>query len=148
MAQESPGEDTHRSPLAGRGRLLVGGVLLAAAFGYFAYLGFQGSSIYYLTIAEATSQQHKAEERLRVSGGLVMESFVREPGSTLARFTLRDQDRDQRLQVTYDGILPDLFFNEHTQVVAEGQFNNDGVFQSDLVLVKCPSKYGSETTPE
>lgn len=148
LKDQSEGESASRSFMAGRGRLLLGGILLATAFIYFAYLGFQGSSVYYLTIAEATSHEYQVEERLRVSGGLLLESFKREPGSTLARFTLRDHNSAEYLQVTYEGVLPDLFFNEHTEVVAEGQFDENRIFQSDLVLVKCPSKYESKTTLE
>ena len=145
MDPKHPSEGAPRPFMGGRRRLLLGELLLATAFIYFAYLGFQGSSVYYLTIAEATNQEYQVEERLRVSGRLILESFEREPGSTLARFTLRDLSSAERLQVTYDGVLPDLFFNEHTEVVAEGEFNSNGAFQSDLILVKCPSKYESNT---
>ena len=41
----------------------------------------------------------------------------------------------------YDGIIPDLFFNPHSEIVAEGQYNEEGTFHVDDILVKCPSKY-------
>ena len=41
----------------------------------------------------------------------------------------------------HQGVLPDLFFNEHSEIILEGSYGTDGVFQSENVIVKCPSKY-------
>ena len=41
-------------------------------------------------------------------------------------------------------MLPELFFNEHSEVILEGNYTPEGVFQSHNVIVKCPSKYVGE----
>jgi len=47
-------------------------------------------------------------------------------------------DGNQSISVTHKGMINNL---EHsTEVVAIGEYNN-GLFQAEEVLVKCPSKY-------
>ena len=41
----------------------------------------------------------------------------------------------------HDGVVPDLFFNEHSEIILEGSYPAKGVFESQTVIVKCPSKY-------
>jgi cytochrome c-type biogenesis protein CcmE len=41
----------------------------------------------------------------------------------------------------HDGVLPDLFFNEHSEIILEGVYIPGHDFQSENVIVKCPSKY-------
>ena len=38
-------------------------------------------------------------------------------------------------------VVPDLFFNQHSEIILEGSYGDDGVFYSESVIVKCPSKY-------
>ena len=40
-------------------------------------------------------------------------------------------------------MLPDLFFNPHSEIVLEGTYEPGGVFMTDRVFVKCASKYQS-----
>ena len=123
-------------------KLLIAAVLLTAVFGYFAFTAFANATLYYLTVDEAVAQRSELEgETFQVKGRLVPQSLVRQEGSTLARFEL--QENGAQLQASYDGVLPDLFFNEHSEVVLLGQFEPSGHFLTDQVLVKCPSKYQS-----
>ncbi len=134
--------------LPSRGRLIIGGTLLLGALFYFAYLAFQGSTVYYLTVDDLLAQGPDAttERAVRVNGVLLQGSFVRETGSTEASFVLLDPEGAGQMQAVYNGVVPDLFFNEHSQVVAEGRYGSDGVFHADLLIVKCPSKYASEAS--
>ena len=130
---------------SGRGRLLIGGVILLAALAYLGYLAFQGATVYYITVGELLDEEAPASgETVRVNGDLLPESFQREPSSTLARFTLLDPDSGQQMNAVYNGVVPGLFFNPHSQIVAEGQYGSDGVFHAELLIVKCPSKYVSQ----
>jgi len=77
---------------------------------------------------------------------LVDGSFLRQENSTLASFSLTDKDgglAGEHLAASYVGVLPDLFFNPHSEVILEGSYGPDRVFQVNNVLVKCPSKYQS-----
>ena len=76
---------------ANRGKFLFAATILFAALGYFAYMAFQGATVYYYTVTEISGQPATAEGRMvRVSGKLKPGSFHRVEGSTLAHFSLMD----------------------------------------------------------
>ena len=59
---------------------------------------------------------------------------------------LTDKDAGEtgsRLHASYEGVLPDLFFNPHSEIILQGSYGPDRIFQTDDILVKCPSKYQS-----
>ena len=137
--EESP------SLFRGRGRLIFGGALLFAAMAYFAFLSFQGSTVYYLTVDELQDRGSAAYgEQNRVSGKLVPGSFSRDPQGTLASFVLADEGGEYTMNASFDGVVPDLFFNEHSEIIAEGRYSPEGIFNVDQIIVKCPSKFASE----
>ena len=128
------------SVLANRGKMLVGLVVLIGALGYLAFMAFQSATVYYYTVSEMEDVGATPEGRLvRVSGKLVPSSFSRDEGTTLAHFSLTDGTRI--LEASHDGVVPELFFNEHSEIILEGSYTPGGVFQSQNVIVKCPSKY-------
>ena len=108
----------------------------------------QNATAYYLTVDELVARGPSlTTQSIQVKGTLVPESFVREGnGSTIAHFTLTEGG--ENLPATYDGVLPDLFFNSHSEIVLSGEYNQSGTFVTDLVRVKCPSKYQSEEYAE
>lgn len=124
--------------LTARKKLFFAVVVLALAMSYFAVNVFQGAAVYYLTVGELLDRG--SDDRVvRVNGALVPDTFIREEGGTKASFYITDGVRD--LAAAYDGAVPDLFFNEHSLVVLEGQYVDGGVFQAQTILVKCPTKY-------
>jgi len=70
---------------------------------------------------------------------MVQDSFHRSDGSTLAQFSLTDGV--EIMEASHDGVLPDLFFNEHSEIILEGIYIRGREFHSQNVIVKCPSKY-------
>ena len=127
-----------------RGRkLMVIAAIMLAAFGYFSYTAFQSAQSFYLTVDELVELGPSgAAQAVQVKGKLVDDSFVREGGtSTLARFLLHENG--VQVDATYDGVLPDLFFNPHSEIVLGGTYEDGGLFVADRVYVKCPSKYQS-----
>ena len=85
---------------------------------------------------------HRLEPRERK---LVNDSFSREESSTVSHFQLADESgvSGYQLNASYVGVMPDLFFNPHSEIILEGQYGEDQIFQTDSILVKCPSKYRS-----
>ena len=73
---------------------------------------------------------------------LIPTSFERSDGSTLANFALTDGT--ESMVALHDGVLPDLFFNDHSEIILEGTLDEHGTFASQNVIVKCPSKYVEE----
>ena len=121
-------------------KVFIGVAVLVVALGYFAFQAFQSATVYYLTVGELQEIGFTEEGRsVRVSGKLVQGSFERAPDSTLASFVITDGT--QSLAAVHDGVVPDLFFNEHSEIIMEGAYTPEGVFESHTVIVKCPSKY-------
>ena len=141
---------TGREPegfFSGARKVYVAVALLAIAVGFLAVTAFQGATVYYLTVEEALAEGNISKDTIRVSGRRVPDSFKREPQGTLAHFELIENE--SVLKATYDGILPELFFNEHSDIVLEGSMSKDGHFHSKTIIVKCPTKYKAlPQTPE
>ena len=76
-------------------------------------------------------------QRFRL-GGLVEEGTVRRGEDTTIRFAVTDTARS--IDVTYTGIVPDLF-REGQGVVTEGRLDRNGVFQADTVLARHDENY-------
>ncbi len=131
-----------------RNRLIILVVVLALAVGYMIYAAFPGNALYFVTVSEFISGAEYQDGRvLRVSGRLAPDSFHREDGGTLARFRLVDREgpgKEAGIQAAYVGVMPDLFFNPHSEIILEGSYGAENqVFNADSILVKCPSKYQS-----
>lgn len=135
------GNQSHRT------RFLILAVVVSLALGYMIYAAFPGNALYFLTVGELINKTDVHDGRtVRVSGKLVADSFQREEKSTVSHFQLRDEEAapaSQHLSATFVGVLPDLFFNPHSEVILEGSYGQDQVFHTDSILVKCPSKYQS-----
>ena len=123
-----------------RVKFLIAFVVLVGALGYFAFQAFAGATVYYYTVGEMNEIGPSPEGKIvRVSGKLDPDSFHRAEGSTLSEFRLTDGM--ETLAAAHEGVLPDLFFNEHSEIILEGSYEPNGVFVSENVIVKCPSKY-------
>ena len=123
-----------------RTRLVLVGIVLALALAYLVYTAFPSNTLYYLTVDEFLADEGNKDGRsVRVVGKLVPDSFQREPGTIRANFALTENGKV--MAGTYDGVLPDLFFNPHSDIVLEGKYGDGDVFHTDMVIVKCPSKY-------
>ncbi|MEM7214828.1 MAG: cytochrome c maturation protein CcmE [Pseudomonadota bacterium] len=70
-------------------------------------------------------------------GGLVADESVRK-SNAVVEFTVTDGRHS--IEVSYDGLLPDLF-REGQGVIAEGQLNASGTFIATSVLAKHDEKY-------
>jgi cytochrome c-type biogenesis protein CcmE len=132
--------------------LILGGVI-ALAVAYMVYAAFPGNTLYFVTVSEFLDDPRLHDgQTLRVAGALAPDTFRREGGSTLSRFSLGDKQVDvpgiapdsPKMEASYVGVLPDLFFNPHSEIILEGHYDGRaGVFATDNILVKCPSKYQS-----
>ena len=82
------------------------------------------------------------ETHVRVKGSLKPFTFARESDTSLVAHFQLEQD-GAVVDATYNGVLPDLFFNPHSEIVLGGEYTAEGVLvvERDSVLIKCPSKY-------
>ena len=114
----------------------ITGIIIIAAFIVFAGLTFQKSLTPYVSFADAKKTQSTVQVKgVRVDNGhfdMEKETF---------NFKLAD-DKGEKFNVVYKGVKPSNF-EQATEVVAIGRFNN-GIFEAEQLLVKCPSKYEAE----
>lgn len=132
-------------------RFFVGMTGVAAVVGYLIWTGVSDTMVYYLTpgelLAKVESDATYHEVGVKVSGRVLAGSHENVAGETLLhRFIVTELDDEEiRFPTEYRGILPDTFVDE-VEVVLEGRFRTDGVFEAELVLTKCGSRY--EAYPE
>jgi len=125
-----------------RAKLIVVGLVLVGAIGYLAIAGAKSGWVYYVEVDKAASDAQYRHQRVRLHGKVAEDAFASYPGKLLAQFQL--QGKSAAVFVEYHGAIPDQFAVGR-DVVVEGQFNERGVFQADLLLTKCASKYESKS---
>ena len=129
-----------------RTRFIIVATVVVLALGFMIWAAFGENTRYFLTVSEFNSKADVQDgQMVRVSGKLVEGTFNRGEKSTLSQFQLTDKEGVSSgtalLQASYEGVLPDLFFNPHSEIILEGSYNATGVFHANEILVKCPSKY-------
>jgi cytochrome c-type biogenesis protein CcmE len=126
-------------------KFLAAGGLMAITVGYLMVSGMRDSMLYYYTpaelVAKTTSDPSVHDMAVKV-GARVSPGTVRFDARTLAlSFEVFDiQEGGTRFPVRYVGPLPDTF-EEGRDVVVEGRFTEQGVFEATTVLTKCGSRY-------
>jgi cytochrome c-type biogenesis protein CcmE len=117
-------------------RLLLLAVVTLAAVAVLAVAGLSGSLVYYRTPSELVSDPGLVGHRVRVGGLVVVGSVQRTAGGV--RFELTDGV--QEVPVVNAG-QPRGVFREGQGAVVEGVLGRDGVFRSDVLLVKHSNEY-------
>lgn len=115
---------------------LLGVAGLGVAIGLVLFALSQNINLFYTPtdLAEAKVDNRRP---FRLGGMVVNDSIVREKG---LKVSFQVTDFKHQAQVTYQGILPDLF-KEGQGVVALGQMNDDGVFVAKEILAKHDENY-------
>jgi len=111
-------------------------VLLALAVG-FGYSSFKKSMTPYIPFSEA----RKSTGLVQVNGTLANKNYVLRKDRQFLQFNLRDS-KDEVIPVVYRGVIPGNF-DQATSIVAIGRYDQ-GHFEAEQLLVKCPSKYQAE----
>ncbi|RAU22991.1 cytochrome c maturation protein CcmE [Paramagnetospirillum kuznetsovii] len=115
--------------------VLLGMLALGAAVAL-VLTAISDSLVYFYSPTDIVSQRIPEGRRMRV-GGLVEADSVKKDGKTV---TFKVTDITNALNVTYAGILPDLF-REGQGVVVEGRMEKDGLFHAAEVLAKHDENY-------
>jgi len=112
------------------------GAVLAVAVGLVLY-ALSDRIVFFNSPSDIHANMPAPGQRIRL-GGLVTEGSVIKGPDGSVRFAVTDGA--ETVQVTYNGILPDLF-REGQGVVTEGALESDGVFAADTVLAKHDENY-------
>ncbi len=129
-----------------RAKLAFAFILVSAALVYFAFTAFEGATVDYLSVAQVYDGAPTSDDRqVGVTGKLVQDSYVRDADGLTARFSIKDEDGVQHLDVVYTGEIGQVFFNDHSEIILQGQKMVDGSFNAANLTVRCPSKYLTES---
>ena len=126
-----------------RMKLVVAGVVLIGAFSYLAFAGMQKGWVYFVSVDQYLSDSQSHDQRVRLHGKVAEEGFDTSKTLLVATFNL-DGSSERLLPVRYRGSIPDMF-QAGRDVVVEGKRDAAGVFQADVLMTKCASKYEAET---
>lgn len=116
--------------------IAAAGIVLVAAVAL-GLTAMRGAIVYFYSPSEILAAHPGFEERVRV-GGLVEEGSVAETGEGATRFVITDGAAD--VEVSYTGILPDLF-REGQGVIVQGRFVEAGHMVAETVLAKHDETY-------
>jgi cytochrome c-type biogenesis protein CcmE len=99
---------------------------------------FRSNLVFFFTPTQIAKGEAPRDRAFRVGGLVEKGSLRRQSDGVTAQFKVTDTAR--AIDVTYKGILPDLF-KEGKGVVAEGRLGANGVFVADQVLAKHDENY-------
>lgn len=116
--------------------LIIGALAALGLAAGLVLFALRDNIVFFYTPSELASKSIAPGARLRI-GGLVKEGSVVKSGKDVA-FVVTDRSKD--LNVSYTGLLPDLF-REGQGVVVDGLLNSDGAFRADSVLAKHDERY-------
>jgi len=115
--------------------LVVIGVGLSSAL---VLKAFDSNVMLFLSPSEVLAGDAPENKSFRLGGHVVEGSFEREEGSLTATFDVTDNA--SVVQVSYTGVLPDLF-KEGQATVAKGSLDTNGTFVAEEVLAKHDENY-------
>ncbi len=143
---KSASPTVRRQSAAGRNKMVIGGAVVVLALVYLVFTSMQGTTMYYLTVGELLDRGAEAyAQQVRVGAKVQRGSIQSDPKIMTVRFVaLDDKDPQRTVRVVYKGVVPDTF-KDDADAVFEGRMNPEGIFQANVLLAKCPSKYEADT---
>ena len=118
--------------------LIVVGVALVALAATLILNAFRSNMVFFFTPTQVMKGEAPKSGSFRIGGLVEAGSLKRDADGLTVHFVVTDTV--QRTQVSYQGILPDLF-KEGKGVVAQGKLGADGGFIASDVLAKHDENY-------
>lgn len=114
-------------------------ILLALSLLFFMFIKtFNDNLLFYRSPSQITNSEFPDNYVFRVGGVVLDGSLTKSKDTMNVKFSITDYE--QSLDITYTGILPDLF-REGQGVVIRGKLGNDGIFYAEEVLAKHDETY-------
>lgn len=124
-------------------RVLVASFLILACLGYLIVTAVSDSTMYYLTVDEALAQGIvESGKQIRMNGEIVPGSIEWNPKEMRLSFAVRGEGGAVAPAVYY-GPRPDNF-TDNAPAILEGRFDSSGVFQTETLMLACPSRFEVE----
>lgn len=141
----------------------VGLVGIIISVGVLLFLFMQSNLSYYYSIEELQSIDTLQNKKIRITGAVLGDTIIidyntgtisfiavhipvsdeqieEQGGIALVLHNATENESLPRLQIQYEGPMPDLLVNE-AQIIAHGSMQENGIFIADELFLKCPSKY-------
>jgi cytochrome c-type biogenesis protein CcmE len=119
-----------------RAALIVAGIAVLGVATALILSAFRQNLVFFYTPSDVVANKAPVDRLFRV-GGLVETGSLHRDG---VQVSFKVTDTAHTIDVTYDGILPDLF-REGKGVVAQGRIGPGGVFHASEVLAKHDENY-------
>ncbi|GAO38671.1 cytochrome c biogenesis protein CcmE [Sphingomonas changbaiensis NBRC 104936] len=121
-------------------RLTLALLALAALFGagLLAASALKDQASYFYSPADLQKNPVPPGKHIRLGGMVADHSIVKQPDGVTIDFVVADGPATTKAR--FRGIPPDLF-KENSGVVAEGAFDNNGLFVADTILAKHDERY-------
>jgi cytochrome c-type biogenesis protein CcmE len=157
-------ESSSNSFESNRIKFLIGGFLFLIAVIFMVISATKATAEFFMTVRELKeSEKDLRGQNLRISGAVLGGSILYDSSTGLLHFTIAhipgDEDEIEamgglslalhqavndptipHLPVIYEGLPPDMLRHE-AQAILTGTLNDEGVFEAEELLLKCPSKY-------
>lgn len=126
-----------------RTKLIIALLVIGGAVTYLVQAGVRTGWVYSMDADAFLEKTEFHSRRVRLTGSVGLENVDSNPAMLFAKFDLVKNGK--AVPVDYRGAVPDMFKPGH-EVVVEGELDANGVFQADVLLTKCASKY-DEASP-
>lgn len=128
-------------------KFVLGGIVIALAITALIVNGVRSGGNYYVTLDEMAARAPQVVgDGVRIKATVDKDSVEYDTRNIELTFDLID-DQGNRLPIVYSDVMPDLFMKS-TSVIVEGRLAQNGVFNANLILVQCPSKYRDAADPD
>ena len=114
-------------------------ILISLSLLFFMFIKtFNDNLLFYRSPSQITNSEFPDNYVFRVGGVVLDGSLIKSKDTMNVKFAITDYE--QNLDITYTGILPDLF-REGQGVVIRGKLGGDGIFYAEEVLAKHDETY-------
>ena len=128
--------------MAARMKFIIAGIIIVAALGWLAFVGFEESKAYYIAVDEYYSMKGSLQGKtVKLAGDVVSGSVDR--SKPQMEFVISSRDSTVRVRYVGKDIVPDTF-TDGSKALVEGTIAPDGIFQARHIEARCASKYEAE----
>ena len=114
-------------------------ILVSLSLLFFMFIKtFNDNLLFYRSPSQITNSEFPDNYVFRVGGVVLDGSLIKSKDTMNVKFAITDYEKN--LDITYTGILPDLF-REGQGVVMRGKLGDDGIFYAEEVLAKHDETY-------
>ena len=141
-----------------RRKFLIGGIIILAAVMYLVISGTLTGARYFVTVDEIANDPELVGETVRISGAVIGDTIDYDEETLTIEFTISHIPNEfddlatalhqsvtdpgaSRIHVRIENeVMPDLLRHE-AQAILTGALDENGVFQANELLLKCPSRF-------